>query len=87
MRIELDQEQICMTTKQLVKVRGGRGYSVVCASGCVWVTQDGDLRDVVLRAGEVFTLDREGLALVQAFEPGAICVRPPDVHRGTGVRP
>jgi len=77
MNIELSQEGLCMQAKQVVKVRGGFGHSIVCDSGTVWVTQDGDPRDVVLRAGDAFTLDREGTALVQAFEPGAIrIVRP-----------
>ena len=74
MRIELNQDGICLKRRQLVKVRDGIGHTVVCASGSVWVTQDGDARDVILRAGESFTLDRKGPALVQAFEPGAITV-------------
>jgi len=72
MNIELDQNDICLKRNQVVRVRRGHGHTVVCASGSVWVTQEGDRRDVVLRAGEAFTLDRAGLALVLAFEPGAI---------------
>ena len=76
MNIELNRNGLCLKPNQLVKVRDGRGHSIVCHSGSVWVTQDGDPRDVVLRAGEAFTLDRDGPALVQAFEPGAISIAP-----------
>lgn len=74
MNIELNQNGLCLKPKQLVKVRGGLGYSIACDSGSVWVTQDGDPRDVVLRAGESYTLEREGLAVVQALEPAAISI-------------
>jgi len=76
MNIELNQNGLCLKPNQLVKVRGGRGHSIICHSGSVWVTQDGDPRDVVLRAGEAFTLDHDGPALLQAFEPGAISIAP-----------
>jgi hypothetical protein len=78
MRIELNQNGLCLKKNQLVKVRGGIGHTVDCNSGSVWVTQDGDTRDVILRAGDSFTLDRDGPALLQAFEPGAITIRQPD---------
>lgn len=74
MNIEFNQDGLCMKTKQVVKVRGGKGHSIVCDSGSVWVTQVGDPRDTVLSAGDSFTLDREGLALVLAFEPSAISI-------------
>jgi hypothetical protein len=86
MYIELNQDGLCLKTKQVVKVRGGRGHSIVCERGTVWVTQYGDPRDVVLRAGESLTLDRRGLALVQAFEPGAIRIaRAEPPSRATGL--
>lgn len=72
MNIELNQDGLCLKRKQVVKVHGGLGHSIVCERGSVWVTQERDARDIVLRAGESFTLDREGLALVLALEPGAI---------------
>jgi hypothetical protein len=36
-------------------------------SGAVWITQDGDLRDIVLQSGEAFDFDRAGDALLSAF--------------------
>lgn len=72
MNLELNQNGVCLKRNQVLKVRGGRGHSIVCDSGSVWLTQEGDARDIVLNAGEAFTLDRRGLTLVLAFEPGAI---------------
>jgi hypothetical protein len=74
MRIELNQNGLCLKRKKVVKVRGGIGHTVVCHSGSVWVTQDGDTRDVILYAGESFTFDRDGPALLQALDPGAISI-------------
>lgn len=41
---------------------------VACLSGSIWITQDGDLRDIVLGAGESFDLDRPGDALISALD-------------------
>jgi len=75
MNIELNQDGLCLKRNQVVTVRRGIGHSIVCDSGTVWVTQDGDPRDIILRAGESFTIDRNGPTLVQAFEPGSISIR------------
>jgi hypothetical protein len=77
MNIELNQNSICLKRNQLLKLRGGIGHAIVCDSGGVWLTQDGDQRDIFLKAGESFTLDRDGPALVQAFDPAAITIRQP----------
>lgn len=74
MNIEFNQDGLCLKRNQVVTVRGGIGRSIVCDSGTVWVTQDGDARDIILRAGESFTIDRNGPTLVQAFEPGSISI-------------
>ena len=74
MNIELNQHGLCLKRNQVVTVRGGIGHSIVCDSGTVWVTQEGDPRDIILHAGESFTIDRNGPALVQAFEAGAISI-------------
>ena len=48
-------------------VRAHAGQRIECLSGSIWITQDGDLRDVVLATGEAFEFDRGGDALLSAF--------------------
>ena len=48
-------------------VHAEKGRRVECLAGSIWITQDGDLRDVVLAAGEAFDFDRRGDALLSAF--------------------
>ena len=43
------------------------GRTVECLSGAIWITQDGDLRDVVLGPGDTFAFDRHVDALLSAF--------------------
>jgi hypothetical protein len=43
------------------------GRRVKCLSGSLWITQDGDGRDIVLAPGEGFEFDRPGDALVSAL--------------------
>ena len=45
------------------RVPASRGRRVECLTGCLWITQDGDPRDVVLKAGEAFEFDRNGAIL------------------------
>jgi hypothetical protein len=44
------------------------GRSVECLSGSLWITQDGDQRDIVLGPGEAFAFDRRTDALLSAFD-------------------
>ena len=48
-------------------VRADTGRRIECLSGSIWITQDGDLRDVILETGQAFEFDRRGDALLSAF--------------------
>lgn len=50
-------------------VADGAGKCIAVFHGLVWITQEADPRDTFVRAGESFTFDRPGLAIVQALEP------------------
>jgi len=68
---------------ELVKLDGARGTTLRVTRGKLWITLENDTRDVVLEAGDVFTIDRGGLTLVEAQERATVCVmgRPIDeVH-------
>jgi len=56
-----------LTAGSMLPVRDGRGRAIVVFEGLVWITQDNDLRDFVLAAGESFRIDRQGLTLVEAL--------------------
>ena len=47
-------------------MRDAAGYTVQCCAGTVWITQENDARDIYLSAGESFTFDRPGTALISA---------------------
>lgn len=44
------------------------GRTVECLSGCVWITQDGDTRDLVLTTGQRYQANCNQRALVHALE-------------------
>jgi hypothetical protein len=65
-----------LSKRDVLSLRGRPGARIESRSGSVWVTQDGDLRDVVLSAGEAHVLDREGPVLVQALDDAQVVLRP-----------
>ena len=61
--------------RQTFQLRARRGERIECQSGELWVTQDGDPRDVFLGPRECFTLDRSGTAVVSALKDAAFVYR------------
>lgn len=47
-----------------------------CEQGTLWLTQDNDVRDIVLSAGEQFEPDRAGAVLVYALEAASFSWAP-----------
>ena len=65
---------------KLHRLRHGQGLRVVTLTGCLWITQDRDQRDVVLEAGEGFTLDRDGDTLLSALSDSSFLVLEPPLQ-------
>jgi hypothetical protein len=63
-----------LRAREVLDIRGGQGLVVRCLAGSLWITQEGDTDDVVVKAGQCFTLDRRGLALVSAPVASAMLV-------------
>jgi hypothetical protein len=49
-----------------------RPLHVSCGTGIVWITEEGDSRDVVLHAGEAFDARADGLLAIQALTDAVI---------------
>ena len=74
MNNELRHPLTDLTAGSILRLRDGQGMAVVVFEGLVWITQSGDRRDIVLAAGESFSVDRPGLTLVQAFRDSKLMV-------------
>ena len=59
---------------ELVQLDGARGTALRVTRGMLWITLENDLRDVVLAPGDTFTVDRDGLTLIEAQERSTVCV-------------
>lgn len=75
--IDFDQAARTLRKDSLLRIRKGRGQTVMVLEGQVWITQDGDPRDVFLGDGELFTLDSPEMTLVQALEDTRLLVFAP----------
>ena len=49
-----------------------RQQTLFCIQGRVWVTQEGDIRDYLLEAGDAFMITLPGLILVRALTPARV---------------
>jgi ferric-dicitrate binding protein FerR (iron transport regulator) len=67
---------------QGLALRDAGGSTVTCESGSVWLTMEGDSRDIVLAPGESFTVDRAGLTLLAAQQPSVVQVRAKNQSHG-----
>lgn len=48
-------------------IADGRGLVLLCLDGHLWLTQEGDTRDIVLDPGQTARIERDGLTIVQAL--------------------
>ena len=50
----------------ILRLENARGTQVRVERGVLWITQEGDTSDVVVRGGESFRLSRDGVAVLSA---------------------
>jgi hypothetical protein len=77
MNILIDDSCFDLRERQIMRFDDAAGTDIVCLRGELWLTQDGDPRDVVLATGDRFTLDSQGVTLVSALRTSTVCVAVP----------
>lgn len=68
---------VFVAPRQVVLLHDACGARVSSRAGCVWLTQSGDTRDVVLQPGESFRLDRAGTAVITSARGAEVSITPP----------
>jgi hypothetical protein len=77
MRTLLDIKPIRLAHGTVHRIENRKGSEVFCLEGALWITQEGDPRDIALVAGRSFELDRKGVAVVYALRDATITVGAP----------
>lgn len=77
MNMSLDHAVLTLPRHAYLELRDAAGATLTAMQGSIWVTQEGDTRDMVLRAGDTFRLDRQGLTVVRATELTRLRLRGP----------
>ena len=62
-----------LSASEVERLAGVRsGDAIVCNSGILWVTQEGDPEDYLLKKGEQFVANRHGVVVVEAMTDSAV---------------
>lgn len=66
-----------LSHKTTLRVPDAAGLDIICTSGSLWLTLDGDLRDIILTAGsndDTFRTSEHRVALVYALKDSQVKV-------------
>ncbi len=64
--------EISLDTRGMFSVPDAAGVRFTCRQGSVWITLDGDTRDIVLGDGQGFSSTEHRRALVYALAPSQV---------------
>jgi Protein of unknown function (DUF2917) len=67
MHIELKAGAVRLAANQTLKLVDGAGSTVCATEGSVWITEENQPRDIVLKPGTCYRLRERGLALVNSL--------------------
>jgi len=65
---------VTLPARQLFEITDAAGVRILCTAGCLWLTLDHDLRDVILQPGDSFEGEAPRRALLYAFEPSTFAL-------------
>ncbi len=67
MKLELKTGAVQLGPNQTLRVVDGEGTTVCAVEGTVWITEENQVRDIVLEPGNCYRLEHPGIALVNSL--------------------
>ena len=64
---------IDLAARESVSLPNVRGTALRVTRGAVWITQENDTQDIVLRAGDTWVVEKNGLTILEAQESTTFC--------------
>ena len=76
MQLDLASPLLALEPGQVVTLDDARGATIRARYGALWVTEEGNPADHIVRPGETHVVGRGGRTVVQAMQPAWIALRP-----------
>ena len=86
MQIEATRSIVTLARDGLLGVRDGAGTRIVCCSGSLWITQEGDVKDAIIGPNDAFTIRKAGLTIITALQSSSLTLIGPDAHPSSEAR-
>jgi hypothetical protein len=74
MDMRLKNTKLALVKDGLLTFRGGQNARITCLSGSLWITQECQVKDVVLEPGNSLAMGHEGLTVITALTPSTLLV-------------
>lgn len=65
---------IDLAPRDSLPMQDARGTILRVNRGSLWITQENDTQDIVLRTGDTWVVERNGLTIVEAQSDTSLCV-------------
>lgn len=78
MQIEITCSAFTLAPAGLLTVQDGIGTRIVCRSGYLWITQQGDVKDSILGPTDELTIRKSGRTVITALESASLTLIEPD---------
>ncbi|MEJ7671038.1 MAG: DUF2917 domain-containing protein [Casimicrobiaceae bacterium] len=76
-----------LARNQVATAHDAKGALLRVTRGIVWITQESDPEDIVLRAGDNWVLERDGLTVIQAHVDATFCLEGATIFEQTPISP
>lgn len=77
MNLVINNSALLLDRRQTIALVDAAGTTAALETGCVWITMDGDQRDIVLGAGQSWLIERNGRTLLHAAAPSTLRITDP----------
>ena len=81
MQLVAHHSSLLLDRRDTISLIDAAGAIATLEKGCLWITMDGDIRDIVLAAGQSWTVERNGRTLLHAEAPSTLRITAPVPER------
>lgn len=77
MNIDIKQHTLDLADEGLLAIRDGQSTRIRCYDGTLWITEEGEVKDTILGAGESYTIRSPGLVVLTSLGASRIAIEGP----------